>query len=256
VTWGGYIFFLLFYGVLAFCIHGHWKRTREPGLSDRQRKMYRLTFVAMLFGLLASSDFLGYMGVPWPPFSFVFLAVWMTLYAVAILKYKLFRLTTEIAAPAIIESMPSALFVVNMDGEIVIVNPHASKLTRVASEEMRGRDVTEFIPKAAGFLTEAAEHPPLGPLRSESEATLKDGGGGDRPVVLSAMPIHGGRGVPIGVTIIATDIAKLREQVITIETQKAELQKTVAQMGKIQDQLVGRELRMIELKKEIEKLKG
>jgi len=255
LTWGGYAFVLMFYGAMAVSIRGHWKRMREPGLPDRQRRTYRLTFLAMLFGLMATSDFLGYVGIPWPPFSFLFLAVWMGLYASAILRHKLFRLTTEIAAPAIIESMPSALFVVNMDGEIVIVNPHASKLTRVAATEMQSRRVTEFIPKAAGLLLEASEHPPIGPLRSETEAALKDGSGGERPVVLSAMPIRDERGVPIGVTIIATDVSKLSEQVGIIRTQKEELMKTVDRMGKIQEQLVGRELRMIELKKEIEELK-
>ena len=164
-------------------------------------------------------------------------------------------LTREIAAPAIIDSMPNALFVVDMRGKIVIVNPHASKLTRVAGSEMVGRQVTRFIPKAAGLIVEAVEHPTLGPIRSEAEAALKDGRGGTRPVVLSAMPILDGHGIPIGVTIIAADVSKLKEQVAVIEAQKAELQKTVAQMGKIQERLVGRELRMIELKKEIAKLK-
>src|SRR5688572_8390825 len=157
-------------------------------------------------------------------------------------------LTREIAAPAIIESMPNALFVVDMRGKIVIVNPHASKLTRVAGSEMAGRQVTRFIPKAAGLIVEASEHPTLGPIRSETEAALKDGRGGTRPVVLSAMPILDDRGAPIGVS-------KLKEQVAVNEAQKAELQKTVAQMGKIQERLVGRELRMIELKKEIAKLR-
>jgi len=251
----GYLFFLYFVGTFLYFLRLHDKKRREKGLPDAYRRRYRLTFFGWILGTCASLDFLGYFGLPWPPTSFIFFLAWTAVIAYGIMRYRLFRMTAAVAAPAIIESMPNALFVVNMDGEIVMVNPQASKLTRIASREMNGRRVTEFVPKAAGLLLEAAEHPPIGPLRSESEASLIDGGGGERPVVLSAMPISDDRGVSVGVTIIATDVSRLKEQVATIETQKAELLKTVDRMGKVQEQLVGRELRMIELKKEIEALK-
>lgn len=250
----GYVFIAEFYAVFLYILVRHWKRLREQGAGGR-RKAYLASFVAMIFGLLASSDFLGYMGVAWPPFSFVFLAVWAGLFAYGIVRYEVFPLTEEIAAPAIIESMPGALFVVDMDGEIVIANPYASKITKVSVHEMRGRRVTEFVPKAAGLLVEALEHPPLGPLRDEAEAELKDAEGRKHPVALSAMAIHGDRDVPIGVTIIATDIERLKEQVAIIESQKAALEKSVASLTKFQEQLVGRELKMIELKKEVERLR-
>ncbi len=251
----GYVFVAEFYAVFLYILVRHWLRMREQGRSGRRRKAYLATFIAMVFGLLASSDFLSYMGVAWPPFSFIFLAVWAGLFAYGILRYELFPLTEEIAAPAIIESMPGALFVVDMDGAIVIANPYASKITKVAAREMRGRRVTEFVPKAAGLLIEALEHPPLGPLRSEAEAELRDAEGRMHPVALSAMAIHGDRGAPAGVTIIATDIGKMKEQVAIIESQKAELEKSVASLTKFQEQLVGRELKMIELKKEVERLR-
>ncbi|HTK59657.1 MAG TPA: histidine kinase N-terminal 7TM domain-containing protein [Candidatus Baltobacteraceae bacterium] len=251
----GYVFFLYFICVFLFFLRLHDRKRRERGLPEALRRRYRLTFFGWVFGTFASLDFLGYFGLPWPPTSFIFFLLWTVIFAYGILKYRLFRVTEAIAAPAIVESMPSALFVANMAGEIVIVNPQASKLTRTASGEMIGRRVTEFIPMAAGLLVEAAEHPPIGPLRSESEAALKDAAGAEHPVALSAMPIFGEGGAPAGVTIIATDIGRLKEQVSIIEAQKAELETSVARMEKVQEQLVGRELKMIELKKELEALK-
>jgi PAS domain S-box-containing protein len=251
----GYLFFLYFVGVFLYFLRLHDRKRREP-MPDALKRRYRITFYGWAMGTLASLDFLGYFGLPWPPTSFVFLLLWTVAFAYGIGKYRLFRVTKAIAAPAIVESMPNALFVAGTDGEIIFVNPQASQLTRIASEEMRGRRVTEFIPKAAGLLVEAKEHLPVGPLRMGLDAELKDSEGAAHPISLSAMAIRDERGALAGVAIVAADIGRLREQLDTIARQKAELEESMATAEKFQEQLVGRELKMIELKREIEKLKG
>lgn len=251
----GYLFLLYFIGVFLTFLRLHDRKRRDKSLPKAARHRYNQTFYGWVFGLYGSLDFLGYLGIPWPPTSFVFFLLWILIFGYGVAKYHLFRVTKAIAAPTIIESMPGALFVVDTDGVIVIVNPYASKLTEVASTEMLGRRVTEFIPKAAGLVVEAKEHPPLGPLRTETEAVLKSAGGGEHPVAIAAMPIIHESGTSLGTTIIATDIGQMQRQVAVIKSQKAELEKAVGEMRRIQEQLIGRELKMIELKKEIEQLK-
>ena len=255
MSWVGYVFLAVFTATLTIAFRAHWKRWHAANIPARKRKMYGVTFVAMCFGVLASLDFLGYLGVPWPPLSFAFLTIWMGMYAYAILKLKLFRLTNSFVAPSLLDSMPGAIFVTNTEGEILIANPYASQLTLVSEAETRGRHIGDFLPAASDALNDVAGLRPVGPILWERETSLKDAADRERPVSVSAMTVRNERGDVQGYTFIAVNIEKLRAQMDIIERQKAELEKAMSDMRTAQERLVQREIRMIEIKKDIDRLK-
>jgi PAS domain S-box-containing protein len=247
------IFAASFFALLVL----HYRRLKNPILPPRDRGIYRLIFAATIIGALGMSDWLQCVGAPIPPIGFIFVLVWISLFAYAIFRYRLFQLTITVAGPTIIEALPGALFVVNTGGEIVIVNPGAKTMTGQTGPALLGRDIRNFLPTSNETLKCALLNLESGGCSLDGlETTLKAGDGKETPISLSARVIRRPDGVPDGIIFIAVEITRLKEEMALVESQKAELVKVVDEMRRTQKLLIGRENRMVELKQELDKLKG
>jgi PAS domain S-box-containing protein len=157
-------------------------------------------------------------------------------------------------ARSLIESSLDPLVTINGDGKITDVNEATMKVTGIPREELIGTDFSNYFTEpekaqrgyrqvfAKGFVTDY-------PL------TIRHKDGRLTDVLYNASVYKHSRGNVLGVFAAARDItARKRAEEELAEQRRRELDR-LAELEKFQELTVGRELKMVELKKHIEELR-
>jgi PAS domain S-box-containing protein len=157
-------------------------------------------------------------------------------------------------ARSLIESSLDPLVTISIDGKITDVNEATVKVTGIGRERLIGTDFSNYFTEpekaregyqqvfAKGFVTDY-------PL------TIRHGDGRLTDVLYNASIYKDTRGNVIGVFAAARDVtARKRVEEELAEQRRRELDR-LAELEKFQKLTVGRELKMVELKKDIEELK-
>ena len=157
-------------------------------------------------------------------------------------------------ARSLIESSLDPLVTISADGKVTDVNEATIKVTGVPREQLIGTDFSNYFTEpekaregyqqvfAKGFVTDY-------PL------TIRHRDGRLTDVLYNASVYKDARGNVLGVFAAARDVtARKRAEDELAEQRRRELDR-LAELEKFQKLTVGRELKMVELKKEIEELK-
>lgn len=157
-------------------------------------------------------------------------------------------------APSLIEASLDPLVTISGEGKITDVNQATIKVTGVPREQLIGTDFSNYFTEpekaregyrqvfAKGFVTDY-------PL------TIRHQDGRLTDVLYNASVYKDTRGNVLGVFAAARDVtARKRAEEELAEQRRRELER-LAELEKFQKLTVGRELKMVELKKEIEELK-
>jgi PAS domain S-box-containing protein len=160
------------------------------------------------------------------------------------------------AARAMIEASLDSLVAINPEGKITDANDAMVKLTGVPREKLIGTPFPDYFtdPKKAEAIyrrvsTEGVVRDyPLTLLHLDGHTTLTE-------VRYNASVYRCDDGEVLGVVAAARDVTEQLEDQREIASQQARELERLAELEKFQRLTVGRELRMIELKKEIEYLK-
>jgi len=157
-------------------------------------------------------------------------------------------------ARSLIESSLDPLVTISADGKITDVNDATVKVTGVSREKLIGTDFSNYFTEpekaregyqrvfAKGFVTDY-------PL------TIRHGDGRLTDVLYNASVYKDTGGRVLGVFAAARDVtARKRVEEELAEQRRRELDR-LAELEKFQKLTVGRELKMVELKKDIEELK-
>lgn len=163
---------------------------------------------------------------------------------------------------SIVESSNDAIISGTVDGLIQTWNPAAEKMYGYSSEEMIGKSVTLITPE--NLLTELTtvwDKVRNGQSVAHFETVHVGKNGLTIMVSVSVYPIRSAEGEIIGIGSNARDMTeqKLTQAVVTAQRGK-ELQQLaehdrLVELERFQRLTIGRELKMIEMKKEIEHLK-
>jgi len=158
-------------------------------------------------------------------------------------------------ARSLIESSLDPLVTISADGKITDVNEATAKVTGIPREQLIGTDFSNYFTEpeearrgyqqvfAKGFVTDY-------PL------TIRHRDGRLTDVLYNASVYKDTRGNVLGVFAAARDVtARKRIEEELAEQRRRELER-LAELEKFQKLTVGRELKMVELKKEIEELKS
>ncbi|MBI5725821.1 MAG: PAS domain S-box protein [Planctomycetes bacterium] len=157
-------------------------------------------------------------------------------------------------ARSLIEASLDPLVTISPEGKITDVNEGSIKVTGVPREKLIGTDFSNYFTEpdkaregyrqvfAKGFVTDY----PL-TIRHKNES-LTD-------VLYNASVYKGARGNVLGVFAAARDVTAQKKAEMEVAEQRRKEMERLADMERFQKLTVGRELKMIELKKEIEELK-
>lgn len=199
-----------FYMLLVF-VH-HFKSLRDPTLPLLRRGQVRLLTVAICVAYLASFDFLTNFNIEYYPIGFVPLLLWVAIIAYAILEYQLFHVTLAVAAPTIVDTMPAYLFVLNVDGNVIITNAATTAILGIPLSGVLGKSIAQFLPDVSHLLASARALPrEQTVLLRNRESFLRCEERREVPVSLSAAVIRDPHGVFAGFTVVCVDTTRMKE---------------------------------------------
>jgi len=157
-------------------------------------------------------------------------------------------------ARSLIEASLDSLVTISAEGKITDANEAATKVTGVPRDKLIGTNFSSYFtePEKAqeayrqGFAKGILTNYPL---------TMRHANGGLTDVLYNASVYRDERGNVLGVFAAARDVTAQKQAEAQVADQRAKELEKLAELERFQKLTMGRELRMIELKKEIEELK-
>jgi PAS domain S-box-containing protein len=158
-------------------------------------------------------------------------------------------------AESLIENAPDPVFVSDLEGKILQTNEAVSQLLGFRQDEVVEQSLSRFISpeetrEFTAALREVVEH---GVTRN-ARLNPRSASGEVIPTTLNASALRDSDGNVIGAIGILRDMRAYEEVVRDLEQSRTELQEKILDLEKFEEVVVGRELKMIALEKELEGL--
>ena len=160
-------------------------------------------------------------------------------------------------ADIIIANAPDPVFVSDLEGKILQANDAVSQLLGFRPDEVLEQSLSRFISpeETREFLAALREVIERGVTRN-ARLNPRSASGEVIPTTLNASALRDAAdGKVIGAIGILRDMRAYEQAVKDLQESKAELQEKILDLEKFEEVVVGRELKMIALEKEIENLK-
>ena len=177
--------------------------TTDVTVRDRARMM----LMAFLVASISFVDALPAKGINVFPLSWLGICGFVSIAAHAVWRFHLLDVTPEFAASQILETIKSAVVVVDMNGKVRVVNRAASTLLSCAREDLIGAPIRTFIDPAETMSTGqllisggVLEHPMVWHAAT----------GANIDVLVSSSFVRDSEGRPVAVVYVASDVTERR----------------------------------------------
>src|SRR5947207_563227 len=159
-------------------------------------------------------------------------------------------------ADSLIKNAPDPVFVSDLEGKILQVNDAVYELLGFRTDQVLEQSLSRFISpeETRDFLAVLREVIERGVIRN-TRLNPRSASNEVIPTTLNASALRDADGKPIGAIGILRDMRAYEKIVRDLQESKAELQEKILDLEKFEEVVVGRELKMIALEKEIENLK-
>src|SRR5438874_5125197 len=159
-------------------------------------------------------------------------------------------------AESLIRNAPDTVFVSDLEGKILQANDAAFALLGFRPDELIEQSLSGIISpeETRAFLAALREVVERGVTRN-ARLNPRSAGGEVIPTALNASALRDGEGNVIGAIGILRDMREYEQVVRDLEKSKSELQEKILDLEKFEEVVVGRELKMIALEKELERLR-
>ncbi len=158
-------------------------------------------------------------------------------------------------AMSLIENAPDPVFVSDLEGKILQANDAVSQLLGFRTDEVVEQSVSRFIsPEEAREFTAALREVVEKGVTRNARLNPRSASGEIIPTTLNASALRDPDGKVIGAIGILRDMRAYERVVRDLEESKAELQDKILDLEKFEEVVVGRELKMIALEKELERV--
>jgi PAS domain S-box-containing protein len=159
-------------------------------------------------------------------------------------------------AESLIKNAPDPVFVTDLEGKITLANDAVSLLLGFRTDEVVEQSVSRFIgPEETRQFTAALREVVERGVSRNASLNPRTSSGELIPTTLNASALRDTDANVIGAIGILRDMRAYEKVVRDLEQSKAELQEKILDLEKFEEVVVGRELKMIALEKEIESLR-
>src|SRR5205807_1198965 len=159
-------------------------------------------------------------------------------------------------AESLITNAPDPVFVSDLEGKILQANGAVSQLLGFRTDEVVEQSVSRFIsPEETREFTAALREVVEKGVTRNARLNPRSASGEIIPTTLNASALRDQDGKVIGAIGILRDMRAYEKVVRDLEESKAELQEKILDLEEFEEVVVGRELKMSALEKEIENLK-
>ena len=158
-------------------------------------------------------------------------------------------------AESLIENAPDPVFVSDLEGKILQANEAVSQLLGFRTDEVVEQSLSRFIsPEETREFTAALREVVERGVTRNARLNPRSASGEIIPTTLNASALRDSDGKVIGAIGILRDMRAYEEVVRDLERSKSELQEKILDLEKFEEVVVGRELKMIALEKDLETL--
>ena len=159
-------------------------------------------------------------------------------------------------ADIIIKNAPDPVFVSDLEGKILSANDAVYELLGFRTDEVLEQSLSRFIsPEETREFTAALREVIERGATRNTRLNPRSASGEVIPTSMNASALRGADGRVIGAIGILRDMRAYEKVVRDLQESKSELQEKILDLEKFEEVVVGRELKMIALEKEIENLK-
>lgn len=222
--WALAAFLVFFFGALAMQMGESIREYRRTSDTKRRRRLMQM-IVSFAIVYLGAIDFVPMFGVAQPPLGYVAVLIFILVTWGAIWRHRLVSITAATAADDIVAMMTDALFVLDAEGRIRVMNGAVERLIGYRKSELLGKSIATIDAKGGRALIEV-----LRTLRSEGvvrdqEHALLDREGRRIDVSVSISPVHASSTAG-GVVVIARDIRERKRAEEELHSFMARLQES------------------------------
>src|SRR6266853_131218 len=158
-------------------------------------------------------------------------------------------------AESLIKNAPDPVFVSDLEGKILQANDAVSALLGFRPDELLEQSLSRFIsPEETREFTAALREVVERGVTRNARLNPRSASGEVIPTTLNASALRNPDGKVIGAIGILRDMREYEQVVRDLEKSKSELQEKILDLEKFEEVVVGRELKMIALEKELESL--
>jgi PAS domain S-box-containing protein len=158
-------------------------------------------------------------------------------------------------AESLIENAPDPVFVSDLEGKIVQANEAVSELLGFRRDEVLEQSLSRFIsPEETREFTAALREVVERGVTRNARLNPRTATGAVVPTSLNASALRDADGKVIGAIGVLRDMRAYEQVLRDLEESKSELQEKILDLEKFEEVVVGRELKMISLEKELESL--
>jgi len=158
-------------------------------------------------------------------------------------------------AESLIKNAPDPVFVSDLEGKILQANDAVSELLGFRPDELLEQSLSRFIsPEEKREFTAALREVVERGVTRNASLHPRSASGEVIPTTLNASALRDPQGNVIGAIGILRDMRAYENVVRDLQESQAELQDKILDLEKFEEVVVGRELKMIALEKEVEKL--
>src|SRR5579871_6161292 len=159
-------------------------------------------------------------------------------------------------AESLIKNAPDPVFVSDLEGKILLANDAVSQLLGFRTDEVLEQSLSRFIsPEETREFTAALREVVERGVTRNARLNPRTASGEIIPTTLNASALRDVDGKVIGVIGILRDMRAYEQVLRDLQENKAELQEKILDLEKFEEVVVGRELKMIALEKEIENMR-
>ncbi|MGB3862622.1 MAG: response regulator [Candidatus Aminicenantaceae bacterium] len=176
--------------------------------SERERSRLKGIFLGVVLGLVGAIDFIPALGIPIYPFGYIPIFICALILGQTILRYRLIDLTPSFAAKHILETTEGLISVIDLEGNICVVNRSLCELLGYREKELKDQKVSLLFDVSGDVFPGKLNRDWV--LRArEMRWERKDGTTVDMSV--SASAITDKDGTPAGIVYAATDITERKK---------------------------------------------
>lgn len=233
----GYVYlpiFILMLAIMATVTTANYRKIAVP--LKKKQSLFVLT--ALFISCFSVVDFAPVFGFALYPISYATFSVFAAINAYAIIRFKAFALTPQIATERIIAILGDSLILINKDKNITYANPAALRQLGYPEAELVGQPIEKIVAKA--FACEPAGWKEL----TEKERMIENGAkfktkeGKEIPVKLSLSAIKNPAGDLLGIVCLAHDMARTNEILEELGRKTSDLEKIKADLEEKEKELM------------------
>ncbi|MCK9641722.1 MAG: PAS domain-containing protein [Prolixibacteraceae bacterium] len=171
--------------------------------------------------------------------------------AYTIAKYNLMAITPAMAVNNIIKTMADYLVVIDTNKTVVLVDDSLQEALGKDKTELVGKNLDDLPLSLEGLFErlEAAE------FVNNFDAEMQDKDSSTIPISVNVSTMRDKKNEPIGYVLVMRNIKDTKTLIKSLEEDKKTIESSNKELEQMNKLMVGRELKMIELKNEIKELK-